>query len=782
MSSITRARLFALYGICAVFAACSGNEPSAPGDLSMNAVAAKTDFIQQLNDSRDFYAYAGKVGGSSVLKYTIQVKEPNAPVFFQNTSKYNFHADFLKTEFAKYANMSFEEYTRYIFGGPQEDGKELSAGTILYAESFQLAPGLPNGTVAFEYYMGTPGQALTGDVVKRNVDNIVAAHEKLADSIRFVDKKRIALLLPSSIRFSSNAAVQALKSKDVPILWDNPKLRNEFFGTGDIVAYHSARSYGYLKSLGAEDLAAGHYSSKDILVLDEIPLDLQPVSGIITSVPQVPLAHIMLRAINQNVPDLFVLGALEKPEIKAHLGKLVELTALEDNTYVVKGSEEISDIEARAAEYFKTRVKPLPPLQADLQVSTLLRWNEQPFDIQTVKAYGAKGTNFASLDRALRQSGVNRDEYQGGFLVPFSMYHDHVQTPLGAALCEKAAKACQKELGLPCQEPAASCSALGDRAASIRDFLSSMVKDSAAMNDTVQRRKQLAFARALVEKAEAKPVLIDTLRSAILAHYAPNVRIRFRSSTNAEDLPGLNGAGLYESKSACIQDDIDAANNVGADRGSACQTELEMKRIRDRLAKLDPVRDAVAIADMQKDLRQKYPLANAIRKVFASLWTDRAFLTRDYYNIEHMQVFMGVLAHPSFVDESANGVLVVSESSDGHELWVACQTEDFSITNPVMRGASPESFTVKRLGDGSLSPVAYSRRSTLLPGPVLSNEQIGSLARQATITHDDQKTNLTALFTGKTDIEFIVDVHGQVRIKQARPFPNTSGLRPDDND
>lgn len=84
---------------------------------------------------------------------------------------------------------------------------------------------------------------------------------------------------------------------------------------------------------------------------------------------------------------------------------------------------------------------------------------------------------------------------------------------------------------------------------------------------------------------------------------------RFRSSTNAEDVPGFNGAGLYVSKT-----------------GSLTNT--------------------------------KKPIADAIRKVWASAWNIRAFDERANANINQNSVAMGVLVHRAFGDEAANGVAI----------------------------------------------------------------------------------------------------------------------------
>lgn len=759
---------FLLLGI-ALSISCSKSNSSSikqtPGELP--------PYVQSLTDSRDYYAYAGKAGSAYSLKYSIEIHEPGEPIYFQNTSRFPFHAEFLKAALPKYENLSFEQYVSYVFGGETAEGKQLSAGSLLFSETFQLARDLPNGAMAFEYYMGSPDKALTADVVLNNLELIARTHARLSENIAFM-KGRIALLLPVNLRFNNQALIQGLKAKNIPVLWDTAKLRAEFYGSGDVVAYHPQVSYGYLKSMSLEDMAAERYSSKDILVLSDIPLDIGPVSGLISTVPQVPLAHIMLRAINQNVPDLFVLGALENPEIKAKLGKLVRLTVTSDNKFSIQSAEELPEIEKLAADYFKNRVKALPSPEADLSVATLLRWNTATLPEQAVRVYGAKGSNFAQLDLALQKNGVNRQLYKGAFLIPFSAYDKHVKAPLKSSVCDKAAKECAEDLGLSCDDVKPLCLEQSQKTATIAQYIAASTQDAGAMNEAVTRRKRLAMIRGVIEKAELDLELAQNVKELILANYPANVRFRFRSSTNAEDLPGLNGAGLYESKSGCIQDDLDKAAGVGAGQASACRTALELQRMNERLKALDPSKDAAAIAELQKDLTKKDPLANGIRKVFASLWTDRAFITRDYYGMDHFKVFMGILAIPSFVDEMANGVLSIAEDqSSGLFVNVSCQKEDISITNPALRGAIPENFTVTRLSDGSLNKLSYLRRSNLIAGQVLSNAQIESLSSQAAIVHETQKASLGSRYTGKTDIEFIVDAAGQVLIKQARPFPKT---------
>ncbi|MCB9598414.1 MAG: hypothetical protein H6719_37215, partial [Sandaracinaceae bacterium] len=83
----------------------------------------------------------------------------------------------------------------------------------------------------------------------------------------------------------------------------------------------------------------------------------------------------------------------------------------------------------------------------------------------------------------------------------------------------------------------------------------------------------------------------------------------FRSSTNAEDLPGFSGAGLYESV-VTVADPDDAA------------------------------------------------IAAAVREVWASVWSRRAWDEREYYRLDHDAVAMAILAQPFLDGVTAMGVAI----------------------------------------------------------------------------------------------------------------------------
>jgi phosphoenolpyruvate synthase/pyruvate phosphate dikinase len=94
-----------------------------------------------------------------------------------------------------------------------------------------------------------------------------------------------------------------------------------------------------------------------------------------------------------------------------------------------------------------------------------------------------------------------------------------------------------------------------------------------------------------------------------------------RSSTNSEDLPGFNGAGLY---------------------------------------------------DTQPNVVGKKALAQALKEDWASLWNLRAVDEREAFGIDHHQVYFGVLVQIG-VNATAAGVLVTKN------LWDTTDEHGFTI-------------------------------------------------------------------------------------------------------
>ena len=163
------------------------------------------------------------------------------------------------------------------------------------------------------------------------------------------------------------------------------------------------------------------------------------------------------------------------------------------------------------------------------------------------------------------------------------------------------------------------------------------------------------------------------------ALFAPSQGLRFRSSSNVEDVEGFNGAGLYDS-------------NTGW---------------------LDPA--AAPAGKQDRDIEW------AIKKTWSSYWSLEAFDERRLEGVDSLQGGMGCTVHANFPDaiELANGVIVLTilppELGGGSVLELDAQQGAVSVVNPDPTAAElPEHdrLVVDALGEAVLTRV---RASTLVP-------------------------------------------------------------------
>ncbi|RYZ59945.1 MAG: hypothetical protein EOP07_02515, partial [Proteobacteria bacterium] len=110
-----------------------------------------------------------------------------------------------------------------------------------------------------------------------------------------------------------------------------------------------------MRRISPADLKAGRYNEKDILILDEIPLDLGPISGVISSVPQVPNSHVILRCLNQKVPDLYLKNL--PSYLKNFENKLVRFSVSSETSWLIEDASSVPKIKAEAETYWKERQK-----------------------------------------------------------------------------------------------------------------------------------------------------------------------------------------------------------------------------------------------------------------------------------------------------------------------------------------------------------------------------------------------------------------------------------------
>lgn len=249
----------------------------------------------------------------------------------------------------------------------------------------------------------------------------------------------------------------------------------------------------------------------------------------------------------------------------------------------------------------------------------------------------------------------------------------------------------------------------------------SMIADPQFVNDLAYRIEKLTDFRKTIRDAELPQWMYDAFTD-LQENFPEGTSIRCRSSTNNEDLPGFIGAGLYDSKTQ------------HPDEGH---------------------------------------ISKSIQQVYASMWNLRAFDERDFYRVDHFIASMGILCHPNYSDELANGVGVTTDpiyQTDG-TFYLNNQIGEDLITNPEAQ-STPEEILLDEIPvtEDDYEVIRYSNISD---GQLILREDQLDLLRQYLITIHDEFAQLYETEDHPNfamEIEYKITADDQLSIKQARPW------------
>ncbi len=248
-----------------------------------------------------------------------------------------------------------------------------------------------------------------------------------------------------------------------------------------------------------------------------------------------------------------------------------------------------------------------------------------------------------------------------------------------------------------------------------------LLKDSTFQNSHDTKEAELKKLTSEIEKGEM-PVWMMTALSDLQNSFPEGTSLRCRSSTNNEDLPGFSGAGLYDSFTH------------NPDEGH---------------------------------------LSKSIKQVFASLWNFRAFEAREFYRIDHFTTAMGVLVHPNFENELANGVAVTDDvvyQTEGN-YYLNTQVGENLVTNPEDQSV-PEEILLDWWDNNKYRVVATSNRITD-SNRILTDTYLRELAFYLGTIHNKFSQLYGSASQTKDfamEIEFKITNDAKISIKQARPW------------
>ncbi len=551
------------------------------------------------------------------------------------------------------------------------------------------------GSFNFNYdnYTKTEGR----DYILANInfyssDSIFTLEFSIADQIKVSDiemlygKLKTHFLLTDSLKLFLNTSQLENRFKK-----SGSKLPSigvdEIYAGQTFQSIQPGTSYGILKFVDIQDV---HHQiwSNNIIVMKGTPNELSLVQGVIANDMQTPLSHISILCKNRKTPFSAHKNAWNDSLLRSLEGQYVRLTVNSYN-YQIKPVPEDS-AKAFLAKHLKPKLS--HELMIDLDQQDIIDGKDLGYE--DIIQVGAKAANFGELIKASKKKGAKFKTPENAFAIPFYYYMEHLERSGAQGLI-----------------------------------------DSLLHLDYDDHSTQVDLLKAIRKRIKATAVdsnLVKLIENRLKMH-PEYTSYRFRSSTNAEDIEGFNGAGLYTSTSV-----IPGHEKKTVERG--------------------------------------------LRKVWAGIWNDRAFFERLYFGIDQKNVAIGVLVHRGFPDELANGVSITHNIYRPANLGfvINVQKGDIPVVNPPLGVVCDQLICYSDTDNTFYNPkriVEYISKSSENEGDqVLDDKQVVLLTKELAKVkkHFYRKVNKNWLKydyqSFVLDIEFKLDKSGYFYIKQARPF------------
>ena len=523
-----------------------------------------------------------------------------------------------------------------------------------------------------------------------DIDAVRLAYEVLAASMPF---------LKDNLAFHPMPGVPLARYHQQKARYDESRinilLQADIVPEVNVIKLNHGIGFGLLRVMELDERP----NPREVVIYESLPNDLPKVAGIITTVPQTPLSHVNLRAVQDKIPNAYVRDGLDDRTISSLIGSYVEYRVDRFGYTIGATTKAEVDIHHR-----NSRPKETQTPERDLTVTAITALSEVEFD--DWKAFGVKAANVAVLGTLGFPEGTVPD----GFAVPFYFYERFMnETTLGKETVFGKGKGSEEE----------KFTLAADK--TLSEAVEAMLAHSKFQTDFEIQDEMLDDLRDAINDAESPQWVIAALED-MHGEFPEGRSLRYRSSTNNEDLPGFSGAGLYDSKTQ----DADETENDGIDK--------------------------------------------SLKAVWASLWNFGAFVERDFHRVDHDATAMGVLVHPNYEDELANGVAVSYDPISRREgaYYINTQLGEDLVTNPEALSVPEE---ILLFADGSYQVLVHSNQVD--QGELLmSDTQLQQLRQHLSTIHDHFKS-LYEPDEGERfamEIEFKITSDDVLAIKQARPW------------
>jgi hypothetical protein len=565
------------------------------------------------------------------IKFAILTDDPYR-VYYQDSNRYRFHYDFAVTRLERFRDLSRTEFDAISL---YRANQEVVLGAVLFPRSSNLEE------VAVQIVGLDPYPAWQ---VAEWID-VVRATIVMPDEVKllyFPTYEQTPLAGEDRDYLEARGITVASASRWV---WTD-ECYSPGWALGRLVFVPAAELDAYYRD--------GRLRPDDVLLIDAVPAAVPPVTGIVTLTPATPNSHAAILAQSFGIPFVYFADETQRLLLRSWDGQEVVLRA---NAGFWGVDVKIANVEGELdpdvrAELLAFKAPPrldIPSLARSGAMS-LPADDLWPADIRYV---GGKAAHFGLLRRAIPDYSPSP-----AIAFTFDLWEDYLDQTIGGE-------------------------------GTLRNLIAAKLGDFSWPPDMARLQTALEEVRELIRDVADFPL---TTRQSIVgalieAGFTSDRKIRFRSSTNVEDSEQFSGAGLYDSYSGCLGDDL-----FPDDGGPSLCDPVEPRR---------------------------RGVFRALRRVYASFYNDRAFLERLRHGIDESQVGMGVLAHYSFPDEFelANGVATfeVRQASVPNqrrvEAKLVTQLGAVSVANP----------------EGNALPEVVAAESFFFGGPWLELKRHSSL-------------------------------------------------------
>jgi hypothetical protein len=544
-----------------------------------------------------------------------------------------------------------------------------------FAERYLSSPGAPvldHGRFNDREYHDADRRFVLGTVT-HHLDQDVWTFELFAgDTLSIEETAKVFAAIRAASFFGDKLMYRPVPELQLAVL-DRVRVALPVVTTEELFAgvhyqpLEPGEAWGYLRIVPAGEPAPADLRAFDIVVLGTQPLELPPVAGIVTDELQAPLGHIAVLAHTRGTPDAALRDASKT--YAALAGRAVHLRVGPNALAIEAATPE--DL-ARAASARRAKA---PAVRLDTRDARMPRLAD--IDPGDLARFGAKTTQLA---RVARIGGIPTPR---AFGLSFHAYAEFL-----------AANGLDKKLA-------------------------ALLADPELRRDDARLRAALDAFRTAVSAAPVPATITDPLLVRIRAELGGAARVRLRSSTNAEDLAGFSGAGLYRS------------------------------------AIVDPT----SRADVERGLRE----------VWASVWSWDAFAEREWYGIDHRKVAMAILVQESIDDDIVNGVAITGNPFfEGRPaVYINAQARGGSVTGAVGNEVPEQVLVYTYERKRAVERISAAARAN--GRQLLSDSAAVAFARELEAIHDEFVGDRVGT-AHAVDVEFLVRRSGELVVLQARPY------------